>query len=413
LTEGCRPLFISGILFDGGDILYRIGKEELEEIQKVFESKQLSRYGDPKEGHLQEVVTFEREWAEKIGTKYALLMAGGGTSALASGLIGLGIGPGDEVIVPGYTFIATASAVLNAGAIPIIAEVDETLTLDPEDFERKITPNTKAVIPVHMQGLPADMDRIIEIAKRYNIKVIEDACQAVGGSYKGKRLGSLGDVGVFSFNYYKIISCGEGGCIVTDDRLVYERVLVYHDSGFVFLSPSPNEVSIPVFIGLQLRANEIMGAILRIQLRRLDGILSDLRRIKKFFIDELKSTGVKFVPTNDPEGDCGVVVGFQFESEKEAREFAQGEGVNGWLPIDTGKHVYSNWEPILEHRVGHHPRLNPFEFPENRVLRIDYSKDMCPKTLDILSRTVFISINPDWNEREIERRVEACRKALS
>jgi len=122
LTEGCRPLFISGILFDGGDILYRIGKEELEEIQKVFESKQLSRYGDPKEGHLQEVVTFEREWAEKIGTKYALLMAGGGTSALASGLIGLGIGPGDEVIVPGYTFIATASAVLNAGAIPIIVK---------------------------------------------------------------------------------------------------------------------------------------------------------------------------------------------------------------------------------------------------------------------------------------------------
>lgn len=392
--------------------MYRIGEEELEEIRKVFESKQLSRYGDPKEGHLQEVVQFEKEWAEKIGTNYALLMAGGGTSALASGLIGLGIGPGDEVIVPGYTFIATASAVLNAGAIPVITEIDETLTLDPVDFEKKITPNTKAVIPVHMQGLPANMDRIIEIARKHNIKIVEDACQAVGGSYKGKRLGSLGDVGVFSFNYYKIISCGEGGCIVTNDRTVYERVLVYHDSGFVFLSPSPKEVNIPIFIGLQLRANEIMGAILRVQLRRLDNILSDLRRIKKVFIDELKSTGIRFVPVNDSEGDCGVVVGFQFESEREARTFAQRKGVNGWLPIDTGKHVYSNWEPVLEHRVGHHPRMNPFEFPENKYLRLNYAKDMCPKTLDILSRTVFITINPDWTDEDVEKKIKACKEVL-
>lgn len=392
--------------------MYRIGKEELEEIKRVLESKQLSRYGDPAKGHLQEVVTFEREWAEKIGTRYALLMAGGGTSALASGLIGLDIGPGDEVIVPGYTFIATASAVLNVGAIPVIAEVDETLTLDPEDFERKITPNTRAVIPVHMQGLPANMDKILEIAKRHNIKVLEDACQAIGGSYKGKRLGSLGDVGIFSFNYYKIISCGEGGCIVTDDKLVYEKVLVYHDSGFVFLSPSAKEVSVPIFIGLQLRANEIMGAILRVQMKRLDGILADLRRIKRLFIEELKGTGVTFVPSNDQEGDCGVVIGFQFESEREARRFAKSEGVNGWLPIDTDKHVYSNWEPILEHRVGHHPRMNPFNFPENKDLRMNYSRDMCPKTLDILSRTVFININPDWTEREVEERIAVCKMAL-
>lgn len=392
--------------------MYRIGDEELEEIKRVLQSKQLLRYGDPSRGHLQEVVNFEREWAEKIGSGYALLMSGGGTSALASALIGLDIGPGDEVIVPGYTFIATASAVLNAGAIPVIAEIDETLTLDPEDFEKKITPNTKAVIPVHMQGLPADMDRIAEIAKKHNIKIVEDACQAVGGSYRGKRLGSLGDVGVFSFNYYKIISCGEGGCIVTDDRSVYEKVLVYHDSGFTFLSPSAKEVEIPIFIGLQLRANEIMGAILRVQMRRLDGILSDLRRIKKTFVEELKDTGVRFAPVNDLEGDCGVVVGFQFDSEMEARKFARSEGVNGWLPIDTDKHIYSNWEPILEHRVGHHPRMNPFNFPENRGLRMDYSRDMCPETLDILSRTVFISLDPDWTDREIEEAIKACKKAL-
>lgn len=391
--------------------MYRIGQEEVEEIRKVITSKQLFRVGDPKAGHLQEVDRFEKEWAEKIGVRYALCLSGGGTAALICGLVGLGIGPGDEVIVPGYTFMATATAVLAVGAIPVIAEIDESLTIAPDDIENKIGPNTKVIIPVHMVGLSSDMGRIGQIAKKYNLKVLEDCCQADGGSYKGKRLGSWGDAGAFSFNDYKIITCGEGGALVTDKRKVYERALVYHDGGASF-RPYAEELTTPIFLGLQFRANEIMGAILRVQLRRLEGILSDLRRVKKQFITQLSGkTGINFAPNNDPEGDCGVVVVFQFHDETKARIFATSGGVNGGLPIDSGKHVYSNWEPILEHRVGPHPSLNPFNLPENQQLRLNYTREMCPKTLDILKRTVFVSLHPDWAVPEVMERIKACEKA--
>jgi dTDP-4-amino-4,6-dideoxygalactose transaminase len=392
--------------------MYRIGKEEVKEIEKVIESKKLFRVGDPKTGHQQEVNRFEKEWAEKIGSKFALCMSGGGTAALICGLVGLEIGPGDEVIVPGYTFMATAIAVLAVGAIPVIAEVDETLTIDTENIKKKITPQTKAVIPVHMVGLPSNMSEIIDIAKKHNLKIMEDCCQADGGSYKNKRLGRWGNAGAFSFNDFKILSCGEGGALVTDNKKIYERALIYHDSGTTFW-PYTEKFSEPIFIGQQFRASEIMGAILRIQLQRLDGILTDLRKIKKIFYNELSGKpGVKFAKSNDIDGDCGVVVAFQFDNEKDARKFAVAEGVGGWLPIDTGRHMYFNWEPILEKRMGPNKALNPFYFPENKNLRTAYTKDMCPKTTDITSRTVFISSNPDWTDQQIKDKILFCKKAL-
>lgn len=390
--------------------MYRIGEEEVEEVRKVLLSGHLFRVGEGVEGHLHEVDQFEREWAQTIGTEYALCMAGGGTAALICGLVGMGIGPGDEVIVPGYTWMATATSVLAVGAIPVIAEVDETLALDPDDVRRKVTPNTRAIIPVHMVGRPANMQALLDIAREHGLLVLEDCCQADGGSYKGKRLGSWGNAGAFSFNYFKIISCGEGGALTTDDRTLYERALVFHDGGAAF-RPYAKDLGIPIFVGIQLRADEVMGAILRVQLRRLDGILSDLRRIRKRFEQELSDVpGLRVAPNNDPEGDCGVVVAFQFDSEAKARAFAEETG--GWLPIDSGKHVYSNWEPLLQKRVMHHPDMNPFRHPRNQGLRTDYTPDMCPRTLDVLSRTVFLSLHPDWSEEEVSRRIETCRKAV-
>jgi dTDP-4-amino-4,6-dideoxygalactose transaminase len=390
--------------------MYRIGEEEVEEVRKVLLSGHLFRVGEGVEGHLHEVDRFEREWAQLIGTKYALCMNGGGTGALICGLVGMGIGPGDEVIVPGYTWMATATSVLAVGAIPVIAEVDETLALDPEDVRRKVTPNTRAIIPVHMVGRPADMRALLNVAHEHGLMVLEDCCQADGGSYGGKRLGSRGDAGAFSFNYFKIISCGEGGALTTNDRTLYERALVFHDGGAAF-RPYAKDLGIPVFVGIQLRATEVMGAILRVQLHRLDGILSDLRRIRKRFEEDLADVpGLRFAPSNDPEGDCGVVVAFQFDSEAEARGFAR--QVGGWLPIDSGKHVYSNWEPLLTKRVMHHPDMNPFNHPRNHGLRADYTPDMCPRTLDILKRTVFLSLHPDWSEEEVSHRIEVCRKAV-
>ena len=247
--------------------MYRIGKEEIDAVAKVIESRCLFRVNN----NLKEVESFEKEWAEKIGSEYALCLSGG-TGALIAALVGLEIGPGDEVIVPGYTFMATALAVLAVGAIPVIAEIDDTLTIDMEDLEKKISQHTKAIIPVHILGFPCNMDAIISLAKKYNLKVLEDACQADGGSYKGKRLGSMGDAGAFSFNDYKILTSGEGGAVVTNDRVVYERALVYHDGGSAF-RPYAKDLSIEVYTGVQYRVSEVTGAILRVQLKRLEGIV--------------------------------------------------------------------------------------------------------------------------------------------
>lgn len=392
--------------------MYRIGKEEIDEVAKVILSKQLFRVGDPESGHLREVDRFETEWSEKIGVSYSLLMCGGGTAALVCGLAGFGIGPGDEVIVPAYTWLATATAVLTVGAIPVLAEVDETMALDPDDLERKIGPHTKAVIPVHMLGRPANLERIMAIARKRGLKVLEDSCQMVGGSYQGKRTGSWGDAGAFSFNFFKIISAGgEGGALVTNDRKVYETAFVYHDSGAIF-RPQAGNLEVPIFVAQQYRADEVMGAIARIQMGRLDGIIADLRRVCKAVEAGVAGiAGLRLAPNNDPEGDCGVAAVFQFEDEARARAFVASPGVGGYLGIDHGKHVYTAWEPLRAKRIMHHPEMNPFNFPSNRGLRMDYSDTACPKTLAILRRTVFCLLSPDWTEAEVSGKIAAIRNA--
>jgi dTDP-4-amino-4,6-dideoxygalactose transaminase len=393
--------------------MYRLGQKELKEVSKVIMARKMFRVGDPKTGHLQESIRFEKEWARTIGVKHALLLSGGGTAGLMAGLAAMGIGPGDEVIVPGYTFMASAAAVLMVGAIPVIAEINETMTLDPRDVEKKIGPRTRAIIPVHICGIPSDMKKIMDIARKHKIKVIEDCCQADGGSFKGRRLGSWGHAGAYSFNDFKIMSAGEGGALVTNDDKIIERAGIYSDSGTAF-RPYVKKIKTPIFLGFQFRATEIMGAVLRMQLQRLAGILADLRRIRVRFIRELKGKpGIRFAPSNDHKGDCGVVVAFQFDSEAKARVFAKSKGVNGWLPIDSGKHVYSNWEPILKHRIGIHPGMNPYLMPRNRGLRTKYTKTMCPRTLDVLKRTVFISLHTDMTDSQIRDRIAACRKAGS
>ena len=205
--------------------MYRIGKEEIAELTKVIETRSMFKVN----GGLKESETVEAKLREKFGTEHAIFLTSG-QAALTSALVSLGIGPGDEVIVPAYTYIATAMAVVAAGAMPVIAESDDSLTLDPLDTEKKITKHTKAILPVHIQGFPCDMDAIMALAKKYNLFVVEDACQADGGAYRGKRLGTIGDAGGLSFNYFKIISSGEGGALLTNNRKVFEASLIYQDS---------------------------------------------------------------------------------------------------------------------------------------------------------------------------------------
>lgn len=387
--------------------MIRVGKPEIEAISRVIESGALFRYSSGSAAPT-ETDLFEREFAAAIATKHALAVTNG-TAALVCAIAGLGIGPGDEVIIPGYTFMATATAVLLCGAIPVLAEVDDTLLLDPADVARRIGPRTKAIIPVHMCGLPCDMDGVMKVARQHKVFVIEDACQADAVSYKGRRLGAIGDVGCFSFNYYKIMTCGEGGAITTDSDEVYDRALVMHDSGLTF-RPAAEAISIPTFVGLNFRLNNILAAMLRAQLAQVDGWLTRMRAIKARMLAELSARGVPLLPSNDLSGDSGMTIGLQFATEAETRQCMQAmdaKGVGYTRPFDTGRHVYCNWDPVLEHRAYHRDELNPFLHPANQECRMQYTVDMLPKTLDVLKRSLLLGIHPDMDEAKVSARIEA------
>jgi len=387
--------------------MLEIGKQEADAAARAIMSGRLFRFGPG-----DECAKFERELAEKTGTKYALVVTSG-TGALICGLAGLGIGPGDEVIVPAYTFMATPAAVVAVGAIPIIAEIDESLMLDPADVEAKITRRTKAIIPVHMVGLPADMNGIMRVARRHGLKVLEDGCQADGGSYKGRRIGAIGHAGAFSFNYYKNVTCGEGGAVVTNDPTIYERAMIMHDPGTAFRDHRA-DLSIEPFIGMAFRMNEIQAAVLRVQLKRIDGLLTKLRASKQKVIDGIADTGLKLVKQNDPEGECSTTLGLTFKSRRQARTFIrllEKQGVWASTPIDSGRHVYSNWDPIMQKRGAYHRAMNPFLMPENKGSKVKYTKTMCPRTTDLLSRAVFVGVGHDWSAADVRKRITAIKKA--
>ena len=404
-----------------------IRNEELKEIIDIWDLKEdvkkeifklldespssspahLFRYYVP-EGKEDKVGRLEKEVAKKFGTKYALAV-NSGTSALIASLIACGIGPGDEVIVPGYTFFASASAVVVAKSIPVIAEIDETLTIDPDDIEKKITSQTKAIIPVHMRGLPCNMDRIMEIAKKYNLKVIEDCAQADGGSYKGKYLGSFGDTGCFSFDFFKIIATGEGGMIITDDEKIYIRAQSWHDTAACWRPNRYEKERIPgeLFCGENYRMSQIEGAIGLVQLRKLDSYLNSLRKNKKILLEELNGMkGLRPSPINDVEGDCATNLILLAESGEEAKGIFEkmrdkkipaggiyDKNIRDW-------HIYKYWEHIIEKKTATKEGC-PYTCPYYKGTLPNYSTEMCPKTIDILSRVIAIGISPNWSEEEI------------
>jgi len=386
--------------------MFRIGQEEIDAVTRVIESKQLFKVNG---GPLQECAHLREELQQVFGTEHAIYMTSG-HAALTSALIGMGIGPGDEVIVPGYTYIATAMAVVAAGAMPVIAEINETMTIDVADVERKITPRTKAVIPVHIQGFPSDMKGIMELAEKYNIMVLEDACQADGGKFGDKRLGTIGHAGALSFNFYKLITSGEGGALFTDDHTIYERALIYHDSSAVaFFGDQLSDVQTPVFCGHEFRTNEILASILRVQLSRMDGIIADNHKNRNKLVEALDGK-FKIAPSNDWDGDCATTLALQFDTEEEARKVKA--VVGGTIPIDTGKHVYPHWTAIMEKRGALHPAMDPFKMEANKDIVPDYKADMCPKTLDILARTLYVAIHPDMTEEDILQKAAALKAAL-
>lgn len=371
----------------GGPGSYVLGPEEKKELMDVIENGSLFRYGAPGvDGFQAKVATFEREMAERLGHKHVVATSSG-TGSLQCCLAALGIGAGDEVIVPGYTFIASISTVILANAIPVLAEIDESLTIDPTKIEALITPRTKAIIPVHMLGNPCDMDAIMAIARKHNLYVIEDCCQAVGAMYKGRHLGTIGDIGAYSLNVFKTITAGDGGFVGTSDDMLYERAFGFHDQGH-----KPSRMGVEVgnrsIVGLNLRMNELTGAVALAQGRKLDGILETLRKKKAALKGALQGLpGLGFRRIND-EGECGTLLTLIFDEKEKAEKFCE---IMGTAPIArSGWHVYNNMEQVLN-KVTATKANCPYDCPRYESKR-EYHKHMLPQTDDILDRAVNISV---------------------
>jgi 8-amino-3,8-dideoxy-alpha-D-manno-octulosonate transaminase len=252
-------------------------------------------------------------------------------------LVALRIGEGDEVIVPGYTFIASISSILLVGARPVLAEIDESLTIDPDDIERRITPKTKAIMPVHMLGNPCDMDRIMDIASKHGLFVIEDCCQAAGAKYRGSSVGSIGDIGAFSLNTFKTITSGEGGMVVTDDDNRYELAFGFHDQGHKPLRMGI-EVGKRSVIGMNMRINELTGAVALAQTRKIPYIMSLLKDKKDKLKQQINRTSdFTFRKINDEDGECHTLLTILFRSKDKADRF--GDMIGTKSLIHSGWHV--------------------------------------------------------------------------
>lgn len=387
--------------------MYRMGREELNAVQRILKRRHFFRYGGT------ETVKFEKEWAKLIGVKSALGVTSG-TAALITSLKAMGIGPGDSVLVPTYTFISTALAVAAVGAIPIYTEIDETLTLCPDDMADKIERHTAGVIPVHMMGMPCNMGAIQKIARANDMLILEDACQALGGSYGKKRLGSIGDMGVFSFNQYKILSCGEGGICVTSNKKYAERAYMAQD-GSCSVWPQTGKMSQAFFCGGNFRFNELSAAIMRVQIKRLPGILSNLRRTRVLFQQGIELPhGLKSVKSHDEPGNCGVCCLVQAESITLAKktEAVIAKHLGGaYRPINTGRHVYSGWDVISNKIGGHHPDWDCFRHPKNRKIKVNYHRKM-KQSDDYLERTVVCYIPFGRSRRKIEMALDKINRDL-
>ncbi len=374
--------------------MYTVGEEEIDAIAKVIRSKALFRYGVGLECD-----RFEQRYASYLGVKHFALAASG-SNALLAAMIAVGIGPGDEVLIPSHTYMATATAVLAAGAIPVIVDVDESITISPAAIEAAIGPCTKAVIPVHMWGAACDMDAIMDIAKRRNLIVIEDSCQGVGGGYKGRRFGSIGHIGAFSFNFYKNMTCGEGGGVAVNDDRLAKRVRGAIDPCHFYWNGRDDEEK--PFAGNGARASELMGAMLNVQLDRLDGLIAAMRAEKKRILSgtaAFGNLGLKPAPMNSADHDCATHVMYSLPSADAAKRFVK--VFPSVIAGKTGRHTYTEWDQVLIGAGAAHPAMNPYLMAANAPCRKSYSKDMCAASLEILDRTVMVPTNPAHSESQI------------
>ena len=386
--------------------MYVVGDEEIEAVARLIRGRELFRYHEGGECE-----RFEKRYAEFLGVSEVALTASG-TNALTAAVIALGLGPGDEVLVPAHTYMATALAVLAAGAIPVIVDVDESITIDPAAIDAAVGPHTRAVIPVHMWGAVCDMDAIMAVARKHDLLVLEDSCQAVGGSYEGRKVGTIGDAGAFSFNYYKNMTAGEGGAVVSDNTdLVRKARCVVDPCKFYWTGREEDFVP---FASNGSRANEFQGALLNIQLDRIEGIVGALRQEKREILDRIdhltRDPGLQLTPRHSPEHECGAHVMLLLPSAAAAERFV--EVFPSTIAGKTGRHNYVEWDQILTQQGAAHPLMNPYNMEANEPCRREYSKDMCARSMDILNRTVMVATNPSHTAADIDQIVGNIEAAV-
>jgi 8-amino-3,8-dideoxy-alpha-D-manno-octulosonate transaminase len=382
-----------------------IGAEEKAQVDQVMDTGILFRYEFNNERRgIYKVKDFEERFASYIGAPFAQAVTSGST-ALKVALTAVGVQPGDEVITQGFTFIATFEAIIESGAVPVPGEIDETLNLDPQDFEKKITSRTKAVIPVHMLGSPARIQEIVAIANKHGISVIEDTAQALGAEVAGRKLGTWGDMGTFSFDFYKTITTGEGGMVVTSNRNLYVRASEYADHGHDHNPAVGRALEGRNFLGFNFRMNELNGAVGLAQLDKLDAIIARQQQNQapiRETLENIPGINLRQLP---PSGkDSCTHLCFFLPNGQKAVDFHRSLVQKGLTAIyfrNNFWHYLPNWEHLIEKKTAW-PGSYPFEGPLYSA-QITYSKDMLPKSTAVLERLVVIPIFLNMPSESISR----------
>lgn len=379
---------------------------EKNELIEVLQSRNPFRWwhGNSK------VLQFEQAYAKHIGVKHALGVTSG-TTALLTAMAALEIGPGDEVILPAWTWYADYDVIVLAGALPVFVEIDESFNIDPSAIEEKITPQTKAIIAVHLQGTPADMDPIMDIARKHGIRVVEDCAQCCGGKYKGKYVGAIGDIGINSFQLSKTITSGEGGAVTTNDDTLFERAVRFHDVGSI-RSPYTELLKggmLSGFASCNFRMNEFTGAVLKGQLQKLETICSRLRRNARIVREGIADLpGIRLRKTPDPEGDLGVGVFIDCGNRQRRDFFLRALRAEGIAASGPSGSVILPADPRIERKATIHPDWPSFNSPRGR--EITYGAASCPRTIDIIGRFGGVLMDPNFSDEDLADIIRAIRK---
>ena len=387
------------------------GDQERKEVQDVLDTGVLFRYGfdQARKGHWK-ARTFEKELSKQLDSRFCHLCSSG-TSALGIALAACGIGTGDEVIVPPFTFVATVESLLTAGAVPVFAEIDETLCLDPLSVRNAITSRTRAVMVVHMCGSMARIDQIKTICDEKGLILIEDACQSLGASYNGRFAGTFGHAGCFSFDPVKTVTCGEGGAVVTDDETLYEKIHAIADHGHDHAGEDRG-LEKHSLLGTNCRISELNAAVGVAQLRKLDHILSTQRHHKRILKNALIGfPHVTFREIQDETGDSATFLSFFLNDEHQARQAARDLGVSGidgcFYWYDNNWHYLRKWDHFKQL---HSAAKLPIHFFENVP---DYSGIRLPQSDRIISRTLSLQIKLSWTSEILEKRAGIIQKVLA